>query len=45
VLLHAIIDPDGGKRRTLALLLPVVRARGYRWVTVDELLSTCGRSG
>jgi len=41
VLLHAMIDPDGIKRRTLDLLLPAVRGRGYRWVTVGELLATC----
>jgi peptidoglycan/xylan/chitin deacetylase (PgdA/CDA1 family) len=40
VLLHAMIDPEGIKRRTLDLLLPAVRARGYRWVTVGELLAT-----
>ncbi len=41
VLLHAMIDPAGVKRRTIDLLLPAVRARGYRWVTVGELLATC----
>ena len=41
VLLHAMIDPAGIKRRTLDIMLPAVRARGYRWVTVAELLATC----
>lgn len=41
VLLHAMIDPAGIKRRTLDLLLPALRARGYRTVTVGELLATC----
>ncbi len=41
VLLHAMIDPDGIKRRTLDLMLPAVRARGYRWVTAGELLAAC----
>jgi hypothetical protein len=27
--------------RWLELMLPAVRARGYRWVTVGELLATC----
>ena len=40
-LLHAMFDPNGIKRRTINLLLPAVRARGYRWVTVGELLATC----
>jgi len=41
VLLHAMIDPAGTNRRALDLMLPAVRARGYRWVTVGELLATC----
>jgi peptidoglycan-N-acetylglucosamine deacetylase len=41
VLLHAMIDPAGIKRRTLDLLLPALRARGYRVVTVGALLATC----
>ena len=41
VLLHAMIDPDGVKRRAIDLFFPAVRARGYRWVTVGELLATC----
>lgn len=41
LLLHAMIDPEGVKRRALDLLLPAVRARGYRWVTAGELLATC----
>jgi len=41
LLLHAMIDPAGFEKRVLAQVLPALQARGYRWVTVAELLARC----
>jgi peptidoglycan-N-acetylglucosamine deacetylase len=41
VLLHAMVDPAGFEKRVLDQILPALQARGYRWVTVAELLAQC----
>jgi peptidoglycan/xylan/chitin deacetylase (PgdA/CDA1 family) len=42
LLMHAMRDPSGFKRRVLDQALPGMRARGFRWVTLRELFERCG---
>lgn len=42
LLLHAMRDAAGFKRRVLEQTLPGLRARGFRWVTLHELFERCG---
>jgi peptidoglycan-N-acetylglucosamine deacetylase len=42
LLLHAMRDPAGFKARVLERVLPGLRERGLRWVTIQELFERCG---
>jgi len=38
LLMHAMFDASGEKRRALDLMIRALVAAGYRFVTIDELL-------
>lgn len=42
LLLHAMRDPTGFKRRVLEQVLPGLVARGFRWVSLQEMFERCG---